>query len=100
MAVDWNSLLGDLQSEVVNVLRTLLDGAEEDIKTFGTAIASDMVRAIRDGNELLEQELVAQAKVLGEINRVRAVRVTWDEVGSVLTSLGKMALKGVAAVII
>jgi hypothetical protein len=96
IAVDWATLASGLKDEALAAFKGYIEGAEEDLQAYGGAIATDALRAAREGREDLFQELREQAKVLAEIHRIRLSGLTWDQVGNVLAALGKIALKAIA----
>ncbi len=95
--VNWDALAQDLEGEVLDGLKDLVDGAEADLKEFGAAIARDLVRAVREKREDLIRELGHQLEALAEINRIRLVNATWAQVTNILVIVGRVALKAIAA---
>lgn len=89
----WESLQGRIQGTVIEGLRGLVDGAEEDLRTFGAYIAADMVDAVRRGDLEWEREVRAQARILLEINRLRAVNADHALLMQVLHALVRMGLE-------
>ncbi len=100
LKVDYESLTLELKGEVVEGLKGLVDGAEADLREFGLAIAADLVRAVGAKDEALLAELQHQLPVLAEINRIRLVNATWEQVYAVLSIIGRVALKTLATVAI
>lgn len=96
--VDWDGLTGDLKDEVVAGLKGLVDGAKEDLQEFGSAIAKDLVRAVREKREDLLEELGDQIEGLAELNRIRAVNATWAQVKNFVAIVGRVAMKAIAKV--
>ena len=75
--------LGD---NLAPLLARFLNGAKEDVQTFGRAIAEDVIRAGKSGDKKLTGQLLDQAKALLEVNRVRAVKGGWDGVRVVINT--------------
>lgn len=96
--IDWAGLAGDLKNEVIAGLRGVVDGTAEDLRTFGLQIGMDLVRAVREKREDLIEEVKHQAQVLAEVQRIRLVAASWDEVGRIIAVAGRVAMKALAAV--
>jgi len=97
ISVDWDSLALELKGEVLEGIKPFVDGAQADLKEFGTAIARDLIRAVREKREDLLQELGHQIEGIAEINRIRAVNATWAQIGNILAVVGRVAMKAIAA---
>ena len=69
--MDWKLLKTELGDIISESLTGLVEGAEEDLKSYGLEIARSMVVAIRTGRADLRRELQDQAVMLGEIHRIR-----------------------------
>jgi hypothetical protein len=89
----WAVLEGRIGHTIVEGLQGLVDGAAEDLRTFGLTIAEDMVRAIQRGDAEWEHEIKAQARLLLEINRLRAVNANYAILMQVLHALVRMGLE-------
>lgn len=89
--MNWEAFVEGLGDEATAALKGLVDGAQEDLKTYGKAIAKDMVAAVRDNRPEIQSELREQLKVLAEIHRIRLVGTTWDFVVERLFQLVKVA---------
>lgn len=96
-AVDWEGLALELRGEVLEGIKPFVEGAQEDLREFGAAIAKDMVRAVRERREDLIRELGHQLEVLGELNRIRLVNASWAQIGNILAVVGRVAMKAIAA---
>lgn len=93
-----------LKEDLLNILReaveNLIEGAQEDFENYLRDITAELVVAIRSGDKKMTDELKAQVKALGEINRLRAVNGQWQAVEQVFTVamgvlgqiVGRMAL--------
>ena len=89
----WEALQGRIGATIVEGLQGLVEGAEEDLRTFGLYIAEDMVDAIQRGDTNWEKEIMAQASLLLEINRLRAVNHNHARLMQVLHALVRMGLE-------
>lgn len=89
----WAALEGRLAGTITDGLKGLLDGAEEDIRTFGLYMAQDLVLAIRRKDAAWEHEIRAQAGLLMEVNRLRAANAQHALVMQVLHALIRMGLE-------
>ncbi len=89
----WALLEGELGKLIANGIRGLVEGAEEDLRTFGLFMAQDMVTAIRRGDAAWAREIKAQAKILLEINRLRAVNHNHEVLMNVIHALVSTGLK-------
>jgi hypothetical protein len=94
--VDLAELAKELTGPALELLKGKLEGAEEDLKNFGRAILKDMLTAVKTGDEAWRSELVEQTKVLGEIQRLRAVGAGWEIVTQTLWNVAKIAMKAVS----
>lgn len=83
---------------ITDSLRHLLEGAEEDLRTFGLQIAEGLVHATLSGDTAWVEECKAQALVLIEINRLRVVNQNTSLVLQVLEAVIGMALRAGLAV--
>lgn len=95
----WDALQGRLASTIVEGLRGLVDGAEEDLRTFGLYIATDLVNAIRRNDAAWEAEVRAQARVLLEVSRLRAVNANHAILMQVLHALVRTGLEVATALV-
>jgi len=95
--------LGELRDSIGDILKTTLadivDGAEEDLKTFGKDIAKDIVAAAKLGRRDLLDELQDQLVVIAEINRIRIHNEPMAAAKKALQVAAEFALKAVAAAI-
>lgn len=96
---DWNQLASGLKEEALTGLQGLVDGAKEDLQAFGQAIATDLIRAVREKREDLLSELGHQLQVLAEVNRIRLVNATWAQITSIVMVVGRVAMKMAIAAI-
>lgn len=96
---NWDQLAGDLKVELLDGIKGLVSGAKADLEEFGRAIAQDMVRAVREKDEALLKELGHQLEALGEVNRIRAVNATWEQVSNIAIMVGRVALKTALAAV-
>lgn len=94
--VDLGELAKELSGPALELLKGKLEGTQEDLKKFGPAILKDMLVAVKDGDAEWKSELVEQTKVLGEIQRIRAVGAGWEVVTNVLWNVAKIAMKAVS----
>ncbi len=85
------TLSGELSNIVTENLTELVEGAAADLKTYGTAIAADMIAALRAGDTELRAELSDQLRALGEVHRIRLVQAQWDTLNRVLTAVMRVA---------
>ncbi len=90
---DFGKQLADMIQESV---RDLIEGAYQDLATFAQAMANDTLTVIgmeEPTRSRLLNEIVMQARLIGEINRLRAVQAAWDTVIKVLTAVLRTAFK-------
>lgn len=95
--VDWDGLAAELKDEVLEGMKPYLEGAQDDLKTFGAAIAKDLIRAVREKRDDLVKELGHQLEGLAEINRIRLVNASWEQVKNILEIVARVAMKALAA---
>lgn len=95
--VDWEALALELRGEVIEGIKPYVEASEEDLRTYGTVIALDLVRAAREKREDLLKELGHQVLALGEIHRIRAVNATWAQIERIIALVGRVAMKAIAA---
>jgi len=96
---NWTQLADGLKVELLDGVKDLVSGAKADLEEFGKAIAQDMIRAVRDGNQDLLKELGHQLEVIAEANRIRAVNATWAQVANIVQIVGRVAMKAVLAAV-
>jgi hypothetical protein len=95
MGLNWTLIrkeIGDILSES---LADLVEGAEEDLKSYGAEIANNMIVAIRTGRKDLQRELQDQFVMLGEIHRIRLTNEAEVVLGRVIDigmRIGRAAL--------
>lgn len=92
-ATVWEGLQGRLAGTIVEGIKGLVEGAEEDMRTFGLYIAVDLCDAIRRDDKEWEREIKAQCGVLLEINRLRVVNHQRALLMQVLHALVRMGLE-------
>lgn len=93
--LDLDQLRDNMADVLADGLRDLIEGAEEDVRSFVSEIARDMILARisdSDRGSTLEQ-LQNQLKIVAEINRVRVENHTWI----VVTRIIQVALRSVVA---
>lgn len=97
--INWDEVHDALEAEVKEALAGLIEGAEDDLKSYGRDIAVNMVIALQSGNAAMREELVAQAETLAEIHRIKAVNAQWALIGSIQKAVYGVAFRllGVAA---
>lgn len=93
--VDLAELAKELTGPALELLKGKLEGTQEDLKEFGVAILKDMFVAVKTGDEEWRSELTEQTKVLGEIQRIRAVGAGWEIVTQTFWTVAKIAMKAV-----
>lgn len=89
--INWERLGRDLGNEAMGALKGALEGAQGDIKQYGSEIGKDLVRAVREDRPALGAEVREQLKTLAEIQRVRLNNATWDFVEEKLMQIVKVA---------
>lgn len=75
---------GELAQVITEQLRNLISGATEDLQTAAAEISANALEAAAAGRPDLVDECQAQARVLLEENRLRAVGGSWTAVEAVL----------------
>ena len=98
--LDLDRLKGDLTDALSDGLSDLVDGAKEDIKAFAKDISRDMLEAHLTGETEVKAQLMAQLKVLAEINRVRVENHAWIVVRKVVETAFRAAAAGAFAVLL
>lgn len=98
LKIDWERIVEDAAEEGKEALKEFLDGAAEDLKTFGKEIAKDMIQAIRDGREDLVAQLKAQGRTLAEAHRIRLNHIAWDQAMNIFERISKIAVKAALSV--
>lgn len=91
--MNWGKISKELGGIVSDSLKELAEGAEEDLKAYGEAIANSMIVAVRTGREDLRREVVEQAKLLAETHRIRVAK----EANGVLEKILSVAVRVGAA---
>lgn len=89
----WDILQDRIQDTLVTGIRGMVDGAEEDLRAFGYAIAGDMVQAVMRGDVTWEKEVRAQALLLLEMNRLRAVNANYALLMQTIHAIVRMGLE-------
>ncbi len=93
--MDWKLMKMELGALISESIVELVEGAEEDLKTYGLEIANNMIVAIRLGREDLRRELQDQLVMLGEIHRIKvsnAGEAVLNRVIDIGMRIGKAAL--------
>lgn len=75
-----------------DALSGLLEGAANDVEHFVMGISNDAVIAGSLGRDDLLRELLAQTRLLAELNRLRAVNQAWDTVENVVRAMVAFAV--------
>lgn len=91
--VVWPLVTQRFGTILVQSVQDLVEGAEEDLRTFGLAIARNTVLAIVSRDEEWLSELRGQAQGLLEINRIRVSNESRELVLRILESLVRMAMQ-------
>ena len=99
MSIDIKALAGTVKDVVLDGLNGLVDGAEEDLRAFGQAIAEDLVRVAATGNPALVAEVVAQARALGEVQRIRANAAGWAAATKIIKAVGGTLLGAIGGLL-
>lgn len=81
----------ELKQDFLDSLRGLfgevLEGSFADFEKYISAIAEQYVTAVRAGQKGLANELKEQLRLIAEVNRIRAVKESWetlDQISDVL----------------
>jgi hypothetical protein len=100
--VNWEAIAAQIGLTLTGSLKDLITGTAEDIRTYGTAIARDMLGAVREPDvakrEALLSELKGQARSLAELNRIRLNNEAWaqfDRIFDVAAGVADRLLAGV-----
>lgn len=83
------TLGGDLVDSLEGFVTTEAGG---DLRVWGEAIMLDGLRAVQENKPELLAELREQVKAVGEVERIRLVGFTWDQVTKWVFTLAKVAL--------
>lgn len=101
--IDFGAIRTELGEVLSEALSDVVEGAAGDLKTFGADIATDMVASIAAGNTAMTNELKAQIRVLGAINKIRASNAAWgilDAVTSIAMRTVQIGLSGLTGGIV
>lgn len=101
--IDWEKLGASLEKPIVDGLRIVTSGAEDDLKAFGLRISVHMATALQFENteerDALMAELYGQLEALAEVNRIRLVGSGWDTAKKILSVVFKAAVATIGAVL-
>ena len=96
-----DSLKEQINAGLTVALSKVVEGAQEDLQKYVVVMTSDLAAAVLAGREDLALAVANQAKVIGELNRVRATNAGWGVVTQVVSAfargaiaVGMTALKG------
>jgi len=92
--VDLEELAKVLGEDLLEAIRPVVDGMEEDLKEYGRAMAGDALRIVQ-GTAAADvgAHLAAQARLLAEKHRIRIKDSVLDWLVSALKLAGNVALK-------
>lgn len=86
---DFDVLKAQVSQEIFRAVEGVLEGASEDMATFATAIARNLVTVAQmpdnEERQALYDELMGQIQLIAEQNRLRAVNNTWNVVTRIVT---------------
>lgn len=86
--INWSALELELKTEIEDVGRILLQGAQSDLTNFARAITASMLVAVQRQDAARLEELKAQLAAIGEVNKLRAIAgmqgVAWKLIGKTL----------------
>jgi hypothetical protein len=85
--LDLDKLKGDVTDAVVVGVSGLLEGAAEDLQTFGQTITENALEAKLLGRNDLVQACMDQIRAIAEANRIRLNGVSWDAVKQVISAI-------------
>lgn len=68
----------ELEEIIEETVNQYSQTAKEDLERFAAPMAADAARAAATGNVMLQEELVAQGKLLAEKHRVQLNGAGWD----------------------
>jgi len=84
MSIDFSAIKAQLGTALSGTLSDLLSGAAQDIAIYANTIASDLILVAQLSDpadrEARRNELLAQLRALGELNRLRANNAQWDTI--------------------
>ena len=95
MGLNWKIIREELSGVIEDSLAELVEGAEEDLKSYGVEIANNLIIAMRTGRADLRRELQDQFVMLAEIHRIRlntAAKDVLDNIINIGMRLGRAAL--------
>ena len=95
MGLNWKIIREELSGVIEDSLAELVEGAEEDLKSYGVEIANSLIIAMRTGRADLRRELQDQFVMLAEIHRIRlntAAKDVLDNIINIGMRLGRAAL--------
>lgn len=95
--VDAKKLGTDIADIITQSLEGLVEGAQDDIRSYANRMANDAIRvmAIPDvaKREQLLNALAQQVVLIGEIHRLKATQASWDVAGKIFKTIIKTAVK-------
>ena len=94
--MNWEALETELSAILKDSLDGVVNGAQEDLKTYGKAIARDLVVVIQANRTDLMDELFDQAILIAEVHRIslnRRAKVTLEKLLQAVARTG-LALLG------
>lgn len=100
--IQWDALKDELTGIISDSVQSLVEGASGDVHSFAAAMALDTTKALRlpsGRREPVLEEIVAQTKLVAELNRIRAVNETWHVVQQVVAVVQRTASAVLAAAI-
>lgn len=100
--IDFGKLKIETGEIIGDALSDLADDAQNDLKEFGKGIASDMLAIAKldpDEREAAMEEVIAQARAIGELNRIRAVNESWEAASKIMRVIGKTAIAALTSLL-
>lgn len=83
----------DIQQSLKQPLVDLLHGAADDLVKYANDVTDGLLLAIELGREDLAEEKLDQLQAIAEVHRIRALRVGWDTVRSIMESLVSVGVR-------
>lgn len=100
--VNTQKLREEVEAILEEGLQDVVEGATEDIRRYAQTISQDLTRAgmIPDPKtrNAVVNELLAQSRLLAEMNRLRAVNEAWDSVDRIVATAVKVGVSALVSV--
>lgn len=94
--LDFKQLGEEIADDIIASLQGIASGAADDIEAFGKGIARNLIEVAQmpdsPEKELLQKELIAQARLLAEQQRIRINNESWRVFDRVVQTAGNVLI--------